>query len=491
MTNKNKDRFTEDIVIQLYKETKFYSVRSDLKNELWVYENGIYTPNGECFIKEVVRHKLKDEYTTHFANIVIEKIVADNYISADEFFNINNKGNICLLNGVLDLKTRKLTQYSSKKIFFNKFKVNYDADAKCNKIIKFIESIVEDRTKIRDNIECNDLNVVQELFGDILYTDYKFERCFMFLGDGRNGKSKLGELIKHFIGVENVSSVHPSTLEDPNSFTISFFHRKLVNMAMDVNSTAFKHISLIKSLSGRDPVTAPRKFMTPFVFVNYAKLIFGANQLPITYDTKDSFWERWVLINFPYTFTDQMTINDCKDKSIKKFLKLKNPNIIEDIVNPKQLSGLLNWAIDGLNRLMENGNYSYKYAPNEVKSLWIRKSDSYGAFIIDFLDFDYDSKISKKDLRKVYANYCKTHKLKLSGDKSIKYKMAEEGVSDDRLRDNLIDDYVWEGVKFKSSVGGILNSNKLSTIKHLDSKKEETILVQNVTEVNMVTEEVK
>ena len=59
--NKTKDKFTETIVGELYQQTKFYSIKSDVKNELWSYSNGIYSPNGECLIKEYVRNKIMEK----------------------------------------------------------------------------------------------------------------------------------------------------------------------------------------------------------------------------------------------------------------------------------------------------------------------------------------------------------------------------------------------------------------------------------------------
>jgi putative DNA primase/helicase len=486
MTDKNKDKFTENIVLQLYKKTKFYAVRSDIKNEVWVYEEGIYTPNGECYIKEFVRSIMNDEYTTHFANVVIEKIVADNFINANVFFNINNIGYVCVKNGILNLKTLKLTRFTPKKVFFNKFDISYDSKVDCPNIKKFIGSIVEDKS---------DFEVIQELFGDIIYTDYKWERCFMFLGDGRNGKSKLAELMKLFVGTNNVCSVHPSTLEDPNSFTISFFHGKLVNLSMDINNTAFKKISVLKALSGRDPVTASRKFMTPIVFKNYAKLIFGANDLPKTFETKDSFWERWILVEFPYTFTDKRTIQTCDNLKKKPYLKLRDPDIIEKIVTDKEMTGLLNFAIKGLHRLLKNGNYSYKYTPDEVKSLWIRKSDSFGAFFLDYLEIDYDSKVSKKDLRRMYSIYCKKHHIKNASDKAIKFKMDEEGVCDGRIRVGFVDDYLWEGIKFRDEIGGYITPDGISSHKDLSYSLNKYVTSEpqkneSINEINKITEEI-
>jgi len=457
---------TEKLVGDLYQETKFYSIETDMRPELWVYKDGIYENNGECYIKQFCRKELSKAYTTHISSEVIEKIRADNYVNPQYFFNINNVGQIAVLNGILDLNTRQLQDFTKEMVFFNKFNITYDVKKNCPKIIKFVQSIVRKKSEVQ---------VIQELFGDLLWKEYKFEKCFMFIGNGRNGKSKLAELMKLFVGPENTCAVHPSTIEDPKSTTISYFHGKIVNLAMDINDTALRNISVLKSLSGRDQVTAERKFLVPLSFENYALMIFGCNKLPMVYDISDSaiaFWERFILLEFPYTFTDRKIINSCKDASKKKFMKVKNANIIKDILTDSELSGLLNWALDGLDRLNKNGCYSYDLTPSEVAITWIKKSDSFKAFFMDHLEIDYDSKICKKDLRKMYVKYCKGHRLKTLSDIIINKSLSNEGVTAERIRkEGFVDITVWEGVKFKQDLNPYVDEYGICKLKSNDNSE--------------------
>jgi putative DNA primase/helicase len=81
-------------------------------------------------------------------------------------------------------------------------------------------------------------------------------------------------------------------------------------------------------------------------------MIFGANELPTTRDTKNAFWERWILLEFPYTFISK-NIYDTLPESEKKMVKIKDENIIEKITSQDEMSGLFNWALEGLHRLLE------------------------------------------------------------------------------------------------------------------------------------------
>ncbi|MFO7887222.1 MAG: phage/plasmid primase, P4 family [Eubacteriales bacterium] len=434
---KNQD-VSELLVEKLNSANKFYAIRNDDNQEIWMYKEGIYKPHGKSYIMEFCRIIMEKAYSSKIYNLVIEKIIVDNYIDEHKFFSSNVLEYVPVQNGLLNIFTKKIYPFDSRMIFFSKLGIKYNSKAECPKIKQFIQDLVDP----------SDVKVIQELFGYLLLREYRIERCFMLLGNGRNGKSKLAELMKKFIGEENITSLQPSTFENPDSFSTSSLFGKLANISIDINSMQLKNTSVLKSLTGRDTITAPRKFKNPIYFVNYAKLIFGANELPITRDTKDAFWERWILIEFPYTFICTKDY-DMKEEVEKAKFKIRDINIIEKITTKEEMEGLLNFALEGLERLIKNKDFSYKYTPQEVMSLWIRKSDSLNAFILDSCELDYDSKVRKSDFLKRYTNYCKKNKLKVQTKKMITIKLAEQGVIDGVSRYN--NDYTeyYDGISFK------------------------------------------
>jgi len=91
----------------------------------------------------------------------------------------------------------------------------------------------------------------------------------------------------------------------------------------------------------------------------------------------------------------------------------------------------------------------------EVKNRWIRNSDSFMAFCMDYLESDFERRISKKELRQVYKNYCKKHKTRGVSDNSIKATLQEMfGVSEEfvTLEMSQKQENVWTGIKFKMGV---------------------------------------
>ena len=283
----------------------------------------------------------------------------------------------------------------------------------------------------------------------------------MLVGDGRNGKGKTIDLIRRFIGIDNCSSVPLSALEE-NSFRISELFGKMVNLAGDLSNTALKETGMLKQTTGRDLIGAKRKFLPDIKFINYSKHIFACNQLPKVYDMSEGFWSRWVVFEFPNTFIAKSEY-DKLDEIGRKGKKILDPRHIEKISSKEELSGLLNKALEGLDRIFKNKEFSYSKGSSEIKKFWVRKSDSFIAFCLDNLEESNDGLIPKAELRKCYHNYCKKHKLKGTSDKAIAITLQELfGVMDIRKYHEGTTTFYWEGIQFRISSkykfkGGFIN----------------------------------
>lgn len=433
---------TEVLVNWILKNNYINTIRDDVKSEVWIYREGVYVPQGKSVVKEHLRRLLGSFYSQFIYGLVMNKIEPDTFIDIDKFFLQSHIDEVPVQNGILNINTRELKPFTPEKVFFNKLPVAYNPKAECPQVDKFLGEVLSNS---------DDRLVFYEIGGFSLLRDYKYEKAFMFVGDGRNGKDKSLELIKRTLGIENCCSIPLSSLV-PDSFVISEFFGKMVNIAGEINNQDLKDTTMFKALTGRGVVTGSRKFLRPVTFVNSAKFVFACNELPMVYDNSKGFWSRWVLLEYPFTFLTQEEINGSKDKSK---LKLRDPDIIEKITTPEELSGLLNRFLDGLDRLKIQKEFSSTKGSEEVKNLWIRKSNSFMAFCLDHLEDDYDGIISKKELRKKYTDYCKHHKITPKTDFVIKRTLQEMfGASEDRIVSQKMfgpnQEFVWTGIKWKT-----------------------------------------
>jgi len=446
LLQKKKDEATERIVKLLENKTKFYATQFDEANEIYYYETGIYKPEGRSFIKKFCRELLEGIYTEQLANLVCAKIEADSFIEQREFFKPQNINEVCVLNGVLNLKTRKLTDYTPNKIFFSKINAFYDPAANCEEIEKFLSEVLA---------EPNDIITIYEIVGSCLYRDYFIEKAIMMLGTGRNGKGKTISLIKSILGEQNFTGIPLQNLENGDFKEIEL-QGKLANLGGDISNYPLKSTAKFKGLTGRDMITASKKFKNDVSFVNYAKMIFATNNLPKTYDLSDGFFGRWVYLDFPYQFKAPKDYEEAiKNDPFNKKIRLMDAKRIDNITTPEQLSGLLNRALDGLDNLFKNGDYTSSKSSESIKIWWVRNSDSFLGFCWENLE-NTESEvewISKDNLRQKYQKFCSINKLISEGDKHIHEIMVREmkawegqvvGENGERM-------YIWRGVKFKGS----------------------------------------
>lgn len=430
---------TEVLVKYIKNKIKLYSTKDDNKSEMWVYKNGIYIPQGKSEIKEILRDVLEEQFSVFVYNMVLNKIQADTFIDQDIFFSISYPNEIPVENGILNIITKELSNFTPDKVFFTRIPIIYNPKATCPKITQFLKDVLAKE---------DDEKIFYELGGFGLLKEYKYEKAFMFVGNGRNGKDKSLELLKRLVGVENCCSIPLNSLTS-ESFIISELFGKLFNLAGDLDNKDLKDTSMFKACTGRSLLGGQRKFLNNINFVNYAKFVFACNDLPMVYDTSKGFWDRWVLMNFPYTFVTKEEFDKAKDKTL---LKIKDEDIIDKITTPEEMSGFLNLCLIGLDRLIKNKRFSTTQGSDEVKSMWIRKSNSFVAFCDEYIEGNYNGKISKKELRKKYSEYCKTHKVNGKSDVVIKIVLQElYGVVDEKIQIAELghQEWYWVGLKWK------------------------------------------
>ena len=364
---------------ELMQQYRFITMRDN--EQMYVWRDGCYRPYAESLIKEECKLRLGEEFRTNRVNEVIDYIKASTFKDRSE----EPPHLIPLLNGVLDIKTLELKPHSPEYMFFNLLPVEYNPNAKCPNIEKFLTEITGSK---------EDVEICLETVGFCLYREYFIAKALMLVGEGSNGKSTFLNLVKTFLGKENVAGRSLQDLEE-NRFAKADLHHKLANIYADLPDRALWRTGTFKMLTGRDLIAAERKFQQSFIFENYAKLLFSANKVPEAYDDTDAFFRRWIIVVFPNQFVGEKA----------------DPHILKKLTTPEELSGLLNLVIPALKRLLERGQFSYSKTTEEIREDYIRKSSPIGAFVMDCLAVDSDAFIPKQELFNVFAEYCRVRKI--------------------------------------------------------------------------------
>ncbi len=353
------------------------------------YKDGAYI-RGEEILQNSFDGRFEAYATPTNFNKFLHFIRSKSFVYRNEFVEPENKIN--LNNGVLDIITRELLPHSPDYNFLYKLDVDYDPDAKCPTIIKFLHDI----TGSQKDYEC-----LVEMIGYTLMSGMKFHAIFMFVGTGNNGKSKFIQLIQTLLDERNCSHVSIQDLAN-NRFAAADLYGKKAILCSDIPSSTIDYTGRLKGLTGEDTIYMEEKGKQGFSYFNTAKPIFSGNELPEIKDKSAAMWNRIILIEFPNEFR--------RDKEDK--------DLIIKLTTNEEMSGLLNIALEGISRLLKNKSFSYDHETTMERWYEFRnKNNPISLFWKECIVDDDDKSVSKRDLLKLYKAYCSSKRIVPVSDK--------------------------------------------------------------------------
>ena len=343
--------------------------------EIYLYEDGVYKQEGSSFFKAELEKMLEEAWSVHWQSEIVEKIKNLSYAERADFVVDNDLVN--LKNGIYSIKGKELIPHDPKYLFLHQLPISYDPQADCPKIKKFLQETFEEK----------DLSVIQEWLGFSLYRDYFIKKALILFGVGNTGKSTFANIMSRFIGIANISDVALQKIND--RFTSTSLYNKHLNICDDLSATDVSENGPFKMATGRSLMSGEYKFGDRFNFTNYAKLTFCCNKIPAPSDTDDdAYFSRWMLISLQKPVSAERMDN----------------SLLQKILTEVELSGLLNFAIIGLDRLLEKGRFSYEKEVHEVKIEMLKSGSSIAEFAYDCLEKEVGSFVSSE---RMYSNYVK------------------------------------------------------------------------------------
>jgi P4 family phage/plasmid primase-like protien len=422
-TGKEEIRVVCPVLAEEIKERHLFKTMRDTE-EVFYYDAGIYKPRGETIIRQDVAETLGDLAKRNHGFEVLWYIQGTTYTERADFdadpYSLN------LNNGILNIQTMSLMPHTPSFLSTIRIPVNYDPNADCSTCKRFFQEVLEPQ----------DIPLVEELFGYIFDPIYRYHKAFLFIGDGANAKTTLLGLLMAFANKTNCSSISLQELET-NRFASANLWGKVANLYDDLPSKTVAHVGKFKMITGGSPLNAEFKFGRPFTFVNRAKVVFTSNQPPII-ENEDSFafWRRWALINCPNKFEGNR----------------RDPLMLERLTTAEELSGLLNLALAGLNRLWAKGEFSHPQSADEVAHHYLTAANPIYAFLTDCCEPDVGAWVSTDDLYSAYVNYCTRKKIPILGRESFGRRLRDlpEAKDYSRARRGKPQVWGWSGLRLST-----------------------------------------
>jgi putative DNA primase/helicase len=299
--------------------------------------------------------------------------------------NCNNTVLVNLQNGTFEISAKgtELRPFNSLDFITYQLPFEYNPNAKAPLFEAYLNKVLPDIERQR---------ILSEYLGFIFIkhgnNTLKEEKALILYGTGANGKSVFFEVVNSLLGSENVSSYSLQSLTNDNGYFRAKLANKLVNYASEINGNL--EASIFKQLVSGEPVEARLPYGQPFILKQYAKLIFNCNELPKDVEHTNAYFRRFLIIPFDVTIPPNE-----QDKNL-------HTKIIEN-----ELSGVFNWVLEGLNRILKQKSFSICDAAQKAVEKYKSESDSIQMFLSEHeYKISTTSEIPLKELFSEYKNYC-------------------------------------------------------------------------------------
>lgn len=428
-----------------------YVMESDI---LWVYDadRGYFQPRGRHIAKRILERELDQHFSKNEASEIIARIEARNQTRRKEL-NARTLDSplVCVGNGVIDLATGELMDHSPAYKFTRGLGWDYDPErANPEPVVKFLDGVTKreaDRDTILDHLAHG------------LMPGHPYRAFVVMYGPGSNGKTRVGKLLRGFVGEENAASVELQAFTGDDQFATGGLPGAFVNVGDDISVGNVRDTSIIKSLTGDGTLRANVKHEKQYDFENEAAIFFSANEPPRIHEKTDAINDRLYPIEMPFRFVD----NPDPDNELEK---RKIPGIAESLLNDDgAMRGLLMLAVEHAQKIIDNhGQYSMPEGPAERREMYEAASDPIKRFALEYLESgDESAMIRKVDAFNVYTEMCDDQGERAATEETFKQvvgEMASLDITSTRTRaltpgDNR--EYAWRYVRFAPEAREYMN----------------------------------
>ncbi|WP_432352680.1 phage/plasmid primase, P4 family [Sporosarcina sp. A2] len=307
-------------------------------------------------------------------------------------------------NGILDLRTGKLQPHDRELNLTKITNVEYDKKAECPTWMKFLSQIFKGDADL--------IEYMQRLVGYSLTGDISEQGMYFLVGGGSNGKSVFINTIKKVLGdygIQTSSETFIKRKSDGANNDIARLASSRFVSAVESEEGEKLQESLVKTITGGEPITARFLRQEFFEFLPEFKVFFTTNHKPVIGGLDEGIWRRVKIIPFNLSLKAHE-----RDRKLEEKLTLEMP-------------GILNWAIEGCLKWQKSGLQEPKVVA-EATGAYKDDMDILAPFLNEACYIDEPKnetiQIEAKELYSVYNNWCFKAGERTVGNRTF-YRMLE------------------------------------------------------------------
>ncbi len=248
-----------------------------------------------------------------------------------------------------------------------------------------------------------------QALGYAILSNCDYEKFFLLIGNGANGKSVFLDLLRALVGAPNACAVQPSQLD--NRFQRAHLLGRLVNIVTEIAEGAVINDAALKAIVSGELTTAEHKHQNPFDFSPFATCFFAANHMPHTSDFSDALFRRAIVITFNRKFEESQQDRHLKEKLVT------------------ELPGVLNLALGGIAEVFKKGCFHLPESSKRAAEMWRSECDQAVQFVDDRCEMAMGAKVSSGELYSAYKSWVEDMGIrKPLGQRSLTVRLTRLGI---------------------------------------------------------------
>jgi putative DNA primase/helicase len=337
---------------------------------------------------------------------------------------------VSVRNGLLDVERRRLIPHTPR--FFNQASVPFDYDpnaAEPRRWLEFLDQLWPNETAAID--------VLGEWFGYIVSGRTDLHKILLMVGPTRGGKGAIARVLAALIGRKNVAG--PTLNSLGGEFGLAPLIGKTLAVISDARfagKDASVVVERLLSISGEDTLTVNRKYRDQWTGKLPSRLHVLSNELPKLGDASTAIVGRIVLLLLSNSWLGR------EDHDLEPALHV-------------ELTGILNWSLDGLQRLTNQKSFTRLISAEDAITTMRDLASPVAAFVREKCTIGFDNEVAIDDLYSAYKGWAEDngHSKKSKQTFGRDLRAAVPSVSVKRPRDELDGRHrIYVGIGFSKDV---------------------------------------
>jgi putative DNA primase/helicase len=289
---------------------------------------------------------------------------------------------VAVANGLLYLPERTFYRATPNLFTTTASPVSYNQRAKPEVWTRFLGSLWPD--------DPESILLLQMWFGYCLTSDTRQQKILLMIGPPRSGKGTICKALEGLIGGRSYGAIDPTKLG--NDFGLAPLKGKSVACIADLRvSHKADHAAIVKSLlsiSGEDTVAVNEKYQDEVSLRLRARLMMVSNEVPRLVDASGALADRLIVLKLAQSFLGR------EDNQLERKVLAELP-------------GVLNWAVEGWQRLQQQGRFLQPASGVSVLNTFRDSGSDVGCFLRECCVLEPTARIPCCELYAAWESYCK------------------------------------------------------------------------------------